>query len=103
MIEASGSIGPRNWRAQWLRGRCERWARDIIEDVRSGKLRYDPTAPVRVIAEHREPDGSFLTTDAAVVELINVLRPTVAVARFIVFIALALHEYPVLCGAARAR
>ena len=94
MIEASGSIGPRNWRAQWLRARCERWARDIVERVRSGEIRCDATAPVRIIAEHREPDGSLLPVDTAVVELINVLRPTVAVARFIVFSALALHEYP---------
>lgn len=94
MIEASGSIGPRNWRAQWLRSRCERWARSIIERVRCGELRCDATVPVRVIAEHREPDGSLLSVDAAVVELINVLRATVAVARFIVFGALALHEHP---------
>jgi fatty-acid peroxygenase len=34
MIEAVGSVGPRNWRALLLRERCERWARDIIRRIR---------------------------------------------------------------------
>jgi fatty-acid peroxygenase len=36
----------------------------------------------------------LLDTEVAAVELINVLRPVVAVARFVAFAALALHEHP---------
>ena len=92
MIEAAGSLGPRNWRAQWLRSRCERWARALIEGPRSGAITFESGSPVQIIAQHREPDGSLLPVDVAAVELINLLRPTVAIARFIMFAALALHE-----------
>jgi cytochrome P450 len=40
------------------------------------------------------PAVCVLGEEDAAVELINVLRPTVAVARFITFAALALHEHP---------
>jgi fatty-acid peroxygenase len=94
MIEAAGSLGPRNWRAQWLRSRCERWARGLIEGARSGAISFESGSPVNIIAQHREPDGSLLAADVAAVELINLLRPTVAIARFIMFAAVALHEHP---------
>ena len=94
MIEAAGSLGPRNWRAQWLRSRCERWAGGLIEGARSGAISFEPGSPVQIIAQHREPDGSLLPADVAAVELINLLRPTVAIARFIVFAAFALDEHP---------
>ena len=45
-------------------------------------------------ADYREPDGSLLPRRTAGSELLNVLRPTVAVDRFIVFPALALHRNP---------
>jgi len=38
---------------------------------------------VHAIAWHRDGEGRLLDTKVARVELINVLRPTVAVARFI--------------------
>jgi fatty-acid peroxygenase len=94
MVEGAGSVGPRNLRGQVLRHRAERWAGDIIERVRSGDLEVDEGRAAHVIAWHRDAEGRLLDPDVARVELINVLRPTVAVARFIAFAALALHQHP---------
>jgi fatty-acid peroxygenase len=94
MIEGTGSIGPRNWRALWLRERAERWARRIVERVRSGTIPASPESPAGMIAAHRDLDGKELDVKTAAVELLNVLRAVVAVARFIVFAARALHEHP---------
>ena len=94
MIESTGSIGPRNWRAQLLRARSEHWARDMVRRARSGALSLPGDAPLRVIAAHLDHDGRPLDVKVAAVELLNVLRPTVAVARFMVFAALALHRHP---------
>ncbi len=94
MIEGAGSVGPRNWRGQILRARTERWIRGVIEGVRAGRLPVPEGSAAHVIAFHRDPDGELLDTEVAAVELINVLRPVVAVARYIVFAALALHEHP---------
>jgi fatty-acid peroxygenase len=81
MIEASGSIGPRNWRAQWLRRRCERWIRNQVIEFRRGERQVDPQSPMQVIATHCDLHGDLLPLKAATVETINVLRATVAIAR----------------------
>jgi fatty-acid peroxygenase len=94
MIDGAGAVGPRNWWGQLLRARTERWIQGVVQQVRSGELSVPPESAAHVIALHRQPDGELLDTEVAAVELINVLRPTVAVARFITFAALALHDHP---------
>jgi len=94
MIGAAGGAGPRNWRAQLVRHRTEQWARALIDAVRAGTVTPDIDSALNVIARHRDADGHLLDRKHAAVELINVLRPTVAVARFIVFGVLAMHENP---------
>jgi fatty-acid peroxygenase len=54
----------------------------------------DIDSPLAAIAFHLDADGEVLSTDDAATELINVLRPVVAVARYIVFGALAMHGSP---------
>lgn len=94
MIDGAGSAGPRNWEGMLLRSRTERWARELIESIRAGRIPLRDEHAAYVIAHHREPNGEPLDTKVAEVELINVLRPTVAVARYITFAALALHQHP---------
>lgn len=99
MIDGAGSVGPRQIRGQVLRQRGEVRMRRVIERIRRGDVTVPDGSPAHAIAFHTNPDGKPLTTAVAAVELINVLRPTVAVARFVTFAALALHEHP----AARAK
>jgi len=94
MIESTGSIGPRNWRAQFLRARSERWARSVIRAARSAGHPQAAQSPLQRVAWHRDATGERLDVKTAAVELLNVLRPSVAVARFIVFAAKALDENP---------
>lgn len=94
MIEGAGSAGPRAVRGLMLRSQTERWARDIIRRVRADKLAVPDDSAVRAIASHRDSNGRLMRVDTAAVELINVLRPTVAVNRYIMFAALALHQHP---------
>jgi len=94
MFDGAGAVGPRNWRAQLLRARTERWIRGFIERVRAHEIEAPEGSAAQVIAWHRDADGKLLHPAVAAVELINVLRPTVAVARFVTFAALALHEHP---------
>lgn len=95
MIDGAGSAGPRNWRGLWLRRRTERWARENIESVRADRIAVPSESPLRVIAEHRSASGRQLPIHIAAVELINILRPTVAVARYMTFAALAIQEHDV--------
>lgn len=94
MIDAAGAVGPRNWRALLVRGRTEHWARALVDAVRAGSAQPPFDSALNVIARHRDADGRLLSRKHAAVELINLLRPTVAVARFIAFGVLALHQNP---------
>lgn len=94
MIAGAGSAGPRNWRALLVRSRTEYWARALVDAVRAGQIQPPFDSPLNVVARHRDADGELMHRKHAAVELINLLRPTVAVARYIAFALLALHEHP---------
>lgn len=94
MVDGSGRIGPQNWRAQVLRLRTEQWIQGIIGDIRAARLPVQPGSAAHAIAWHHDDGDALLDGTTAAVELINILRPVVAVARFITFAALALHDYP---------
>ena len=94
MIDGSGAVGPRHWRGRLGRKRAEAWIRDLIEKVRARQLDAHKESALYAIAHHRDLQGNLLAKQIAAVELLNVLRPTVAVARYVAFSALALHEHP---------
>lgn len=94
MIDGAGNVFRRTVQGLVLRSRTEHWARKLIEDVRAGRFNPPPESPLAVIARHRDRDERPLPVDIAANELINNLRPVVAVARFIVFGALAMQEFP---------
>ncbi|MDG4805713.1 cytochrome P450 [Micromonospora sp. WMMD1120] len=94
MIEAPAVVGPRHWRGRLARNRAERWLGAIIERTRTGTAPAPPGSPLAVIAEHRDGRGNLLPRRIAAVELLNVLRPVVAVDQYIAFAALALHDHP---------
>lgn len=77
--------------------------REVIEDVRSGKLQTPEGSALYEMAFHTELDGNRLDSHMAAVELINVLRPIAAISYFITFSALALHDYPEYRGKLRSR
>jgi fatty-acid peroxygenase len=93
MIDGAGSAGLRNVRGQMRRRSTERWAAAVIGDVRAGNVEAPADRAVSIIAAHHE-DGGLLDERVAAVELLNVLRPIVATARFVVFAAVALHDQP---------
>ncbi|NWG46295.1 MAG: cytochrome P450, partial [Alphaproteobacteria bacterium] len=80
--------------ALWLRQRTEHWARDLVTRTREGALQPAPDEALYAIAFHRDTEDRLLTTEAAGVELLNVLRPIVAIANYVVHLALALHRNP---------
>jgi fatty-acid peroxygenase len=94
IVDGFGGVGPRHVRARLARLRSERWVEDAVRDVRAGVLTPPDGSALAVVAAHRGPDGELLDEHTAAVELLNVVRPTVAVSWFVAFAALALHENP---------
>ena len=94
MIDAAGSAGPRYVRGRIGRKRSNRWIEEIIRKARDGRIPAPEGSALGLVSTWRDPDGRALDGHTAAVELLNLLRPTVAVARFVVFGALALHDHP---------
>lgn len=94
MVDAFGAAGPRHWKGKSARTRTETWIKQVIEDARTGKLCTEEGSALHTMAFYNRLDGSLLDAHMAAIELINVLRPIVAISNYIAFTALALYEYP---------
>jgi fatty-acid peroxygenase len=94
MIENAGSVGPAVLMALGRRRRTERFIEKLVTQIRDGKTAIPADAPIALIASHRDFDGKRLSESAAAVEILNILRPTVAIGRFVMFAALTLQDHP---------
>src|SRR5699024_934520 len=94
MIDAFGAIGPRHWEGRMARNRAEKWIENIIESVRSNEMTAAEDKPLFAVAWHRDLNHELLDLKTAAVEVLNLLRPIVAIGRYIMFGALAMHDSP---------
>lgn len=96
MFDYASTIGPKHWWARIARRRAEHWIGSLVSKVRDRQLDVSETSAMYVIAMHRDLEGQLLSVETAAVEILNVLRPIVAVAVYLTFAALALHSYSVV-------
>ena len=94
MIDGAGGVATRHWHARRARKAAESWAAGLVQRVREGSLEVAEKQPLAVVASHTEPDGRLLELEIAAVELLNLLRPIVAVSRFVVYAAMELLAHP---------
>jgi fatty-acid peroxygenase len=95
IVDGFGGLGPRHVAARRARHRAERWARTQVRSARERQTAGAGTA-LDAVATYRGRNGELLPERVAAVELLNVLRPTVAVAYFVAFAADALARRPEL-------
>ncbi|WP_330241913.1 cytochrome P450 [Streptomyces sp. NBC_00525] len=116
MVDGFASAGPRRLRARRARCRQERRVARLVEAERAdaaapavgaghavrashsgdGRPAGDGErgTPFHTVVHHRDAGGALLDARTAAVEVLNILRPTVAVTWFAVFAAHALHRRP---------
>ena len=94
LFDHAGSVGLRHLWSRWARKRIDRWMEKVVGQVRSGRIRLPEPSAAHIIAWHRDLNGELLTPHVAAVELINVIRPTIAVSVYMIFVAHALHARP---------
>lgn len=90
VVDGFGSVGPRHLRGRRARRRCEVWARAAVRDARS----RPGETPLHHVARATDLAGRLLPEEVAAVELLNLIRPLVAVAYFGAFIPVGLSERP---------
>jgi fatty-acid peroxygenase len=94
MVDGFATPGRRHWRARAARGRREAWLGRLVTSVRDGAVIPRGGSALEVVAKHREMDGEELSPRVAAVELLNVIRPAVAVCWFVAYAGHALHRWP---------
>ncbi|WP_374203472.1 cytochrome P450 [Streptomyces antimicrobicus] len=99
MVDGFATPGPRHWRARRARARQERVLARTVERARAQGARGKV---LERVAGQRDADGELLDARTAAVELLNIVRPTVALAWFVTFGAHALHRHPELRDELRA-
>ncbi|GIE81485.1 fatty-acid peroxygenase [Actinoplanes philippinensis] len=90
MVDGFATVGPRTARALVARRLQERRLSKIIAGVRA---KPRTTSALSAVAHHSD-DGSPVDPRTAAVELLNILRPTIAVAWYVAFAAHAMDMWP---------
>lgn len=94
LYDSAASVGPKHWKGRTSRNMLEQWLMVMIKGIRNGKLTVQEDSPFYKIALYRDTDGQLLAERVAAVEVLNILRPIVAISVYITFVALALEENP---------
>lgn len=94
MIDGSGAAGRRHFAGRKARRKSEKWLSGIIEQVRAQQLSLAEDSIFYQFCFFRERNQQLPPARIIAVEVLNLLRPTVAVARYVVFMAHALHHHP---------
>lgn len=93
MIYGFGRVGKEYRKGKEARKEIEDWVRNSVIEVRKGCLKVEKKSPLYQMSMYEE-NGSKLSAQIAAVELINMLRPIIAIATFITFEGVALERYP---------
>jgi fatty-acid peroxygenase len=91
LFDKAGAVGPRHWWSRLARKQADRWAAGVIRRIR--RSRSNDRSIAAGIARYEE-DGRQLSAKVAGVELLNILRPTIAISVYWAFVAHALHQHP---------
>jgi fatty-acid peroxygenase len=94
IVDGFGVVGPAFVKAKLKRRTCDEWFTDLVSRARAGEVTPRSGSAFDLVLQHIDADGEPLDDRLAAVELQNVIRPTIATARFAAFLALALHEHP---------
>lgn len=94
LIEGGGAIGPKHWASRRARRMTENALVPLIEEYRHRPNDAERTLPLAEFANFRDAQGMPLPSRIVAVELLNLIRPIVAVARYMVFAVKAMHEHP---------
>ncbi|WP_051277193.1 cytochrome P450 [Marmoricola sp. URHB0036] len=93
IVDGFGVVGPAYAKAAVARRRCNSWATQLVRRQREHQA-ASAESWLGQVASFVDADGQPLPERTAAVELLNILRPAVAVSWLATFAALALTEHP---------
>lgn len=94
MFETPVTIGLEQHKGRKARRDSEKWIKDLVAQVRQNEIVVDQNSALYQFSWHKDLENQLLDPDIVAVEVLNILRPTIAVTIYINFIALSLHQHP---------
>lgn len=94
MVDSFGGVGLRNWKGRLARNRSEDWIKKLVNQVRSQDIQVKEGSALHVFSLYHDAEGKLIDDTVAAVEVLNVIRPLVAISWFNTFLGLGLHLYP---------
>ncbi|XKF67555.1 cytochrome P450 [Virgibacillus necropolis] len=94
LFESAATVGPAYWAGRNARNNVNKWIGELISGVRNGEVNPPENTILYIFAWHRDLEGNLLDTETSAIEVINILRPVVAISIFNNFLTLAVHHYP---------
>ena len=94
MIYSFSSVGSKYRKGKEARKETEKWIENIVVNLRNNKIEVEKDSPIYKIAFYKDVDNKLLDSKIAAIEIINIIRPIIAVSTYVVFAALALHTHP---------
>ena len=94
LFESPATMGVSFFKGKEARNEAESWIVSVVTQVRDQKIVPDENTALHQFSWHRDEDGNLLPSPVVAVEILNILRPLVAIAIYICYVALALHHHP---------
>ncbi|GKV68527.1 fatty-acid peroxygenase [Sporosarcina sp. NCCP-2716] len=94
LFESPASVGMKYRGAVHARKELEKWIAGLVEDVRQNKLQPPSGTALLTFSEHKDLEGKLLEPRIAAVEVLNIVRPIVAISIYIAFTGHALLQHP---------
>lgn len=94
MIDGSGGIGLRYYRGKKARNHAEQWIISLLKSPKEEVLHRKKNTIFNTFRNFNDPSGEPIALQTKAVEILNLIRPIVAIARYITYEAIALHTYP---------
>lgn len=94
MIESPASLSSKHFKGRKSRKNAEKWISGLVEQVRNGKIHPPEHSALYTFSWHKTLKDELLDTKTAAVEVLNILRPCVALSIYLSFTALSLHQFP---------
>ena len=94
LFESPASLGITFLKGKEARNDAESWIVELVTQVRDQKLSPEKNTALYQFSRARDENENLLPSPIVTVEILNILRPIVAISVYICFVALAIHHYP---------
>lgn len=94
IVDGFGTDPVAHVRARAAHVRAARWATALVEGVRRGEVATRAGSALHLMAQGRDESGELLDARLAALDLLNIVRPTVAVSWHVTYAGMALQAHP---------